>query len=219
MKFYDKLNQNLQKKNLLIQVKKRWKQYLKKEKLDKCKDHSKNCKKKKFQQNDQQQSWRKIQKNSTLLNLQDQNLKINSKLNSNVIKQLKLKDEIEYHSVAQKRNISIKRCKYIQNNGYKENIFKIAFQQDNYPFQQLTYKLVVSFNKMELLKLNMELSYKEQISLFKNYHSDFKIRLQSIIMSEARRVAAYKAKQIKRSTMIQSKSSKSIQSKKTIDIV
>lgn len=51
--------------------------------------------------------------------------------------------------------------------------------------------------------------------LFKNYHTDFKIRIQSI-MSEARRAAAYKAKQIKRSTTIKSKS---VQSKKLIDFI
>ena len=51
----------------------------------------------------------------------------------------------------------------------------------------------MAYSKIEPPKLTMELSYKEWVRLFKNYHTDFKIRLQSI-MSEARRAAAYKAK-------------------------
>ncbi|CAD8204206.1 unnamed protein product [Paramecium octaurelia] len=143
-------------------------------------------------------------------------IKIMSKLGSDEVKQLKQKDELEYRILALKREINTKRIR-IFDSALKENIFeKIkAFQQDSYPFQLLTYKLVVAYSKIEPPKLTMELSYKEWVRLFKNYHTDFKIRLQSI-MSEARRAAAYKAKQIKRSTTIKSKS---IQSKKVIDIV
>ncbi|CAD8124416.1 unnamed protein product [Paramecium sonneborni] len=154
------------------------------------------------------------QKNKVLIGTE--RMKMMSKLSSDEIKQLKLKDEIEYRSLVQKRDINMKRFRMFDS-GFKENIFeKIkVFQQDNYPFQLLTYKLVIAQSKIEPPKLTMELSYKEWVRLFKNYHTDFKIRLQSI-MSEARRAAAYKAKQIKRSTTIKSKS---IQSKKAIDIV
>ncbi|CAD8121097.1 unnamed protein product [Paramecium sonneborni] len=162
------------------------------------------------------------QKNKVLIGTE--RMKIMSKLSSDEIKQLKQKEEQEFRMMIERREINTKRVR-INDSMTKENIFdKLkVFQSDNYPFHMLTYKLIVYLSQIEQPKLQMEMTHKEWIRLMKNYHTDFKIRLQSI-MSEARRAAAYKAKQIKRSPTIQIKrsptiASKSIQSKKLIDLI
>ncbi|CAD8204654.1 unnamed protein product [Paramecium pentaurelia] len=160
------------------------------------------------------------QKNKVLI--ANERMKIMSKLSSDEIKQMKQKEEQEFRMMIEKREINMKRIR-LNGSLSKENIFdKIkSFSSDNYPFQMLTYKLVVYLSQIEQPKLQIELTHKEWIRLMKNYHSDFKIRLQSI-MSDARSAAAYKARQIKRAPTIQLKRSptmvsKSIQSKKQID--
>ncbi|CAK68645.1 unnamed protein product (macronuclear) [Paramecium tetraurelia] len=160
------------------------------------------------------------QKNKVLI--ATERMKLMSKLSSDEVKQLKQKEEQEYRMMIEKREINMKRTR-LNGSMTKENIFdKIRqFSSDSYPFQMLTYKLVVYLSQIEQPKLQIELTHKEWVRLMKNYHSDFKIRLQSI-MSEARSAAAYKARQIKRSPTIQLKrsptiGSKTFQSKKLID--
>ncbi|CAD8193486.1 unnamed protein product [Paramecium octaurelia] len=160
------------------------------------------------------------QKNKVLI--ATERMKLMSKLSSDEIKQLKQKEELEYRMMIEKREVNMRRAR-LNGSMSKENIFdKIKqFSSDSYPFQMLTYKLVVYLSQIEQPKLQIELTHKEWVRLMKNYHSEFKIRLQSI-MSEARSAAAYKARQIKRSPTIQLKrsptiGSKTFQSKKLID--